>query len=75
MEMQTKFLDKQVSEKILKYYNSNEVSLFTYSRRIDEGGSDIANIWQEKTELTTSSKLPGILCWFPVIETLVVSLH
>ncbi|XP_053406382.1 dedicator of cytokinesis protein 1-like [Mercenaria mercenaria] len=71
MEMHQKFLNKQVSEKILKYYQMNEVQLFTYSRRIDEGGSNIANIWQEKTNMTTASPLPGILCWFPVTQTIV----
>ncbi|XP_060585551.1 dedicator of cytokinesis protein 1-like isoform X2 [Ruditapes philippinarum] len=71
MEMHQKFVNKQVSEKILKYYQMNEVQLFTYSRRIDEGGSNIANIWQEKTNMTTASPLPGILCWFPVTQTIV----
>ena len=31
------------------------------------------NIWQEKTNLFTKSPLPGILCWFPVVHTDVVS--
>ncbi|XP_052251846.1 dedicator of cytokinesis protein 1-like isoform X3 [Dreissena polymorpha] len=71
MELHQKFRNKEISEKILKYYQINEVKMFTYSRRIDEGGSNIANIWQEKFNMLTSNPLPGILCWFPVTDTVV----
>ncbi|XP_052772351.1 dedicator of cytokinesis protein 1-like isoform X4 [Mya arenaria] len=71
MELNPKFDKADISEKILKYYQVNVVRMFTFSRRIDEGGSNIMNIWQEKTNLITGSTLPGILCWFPVTETFV----
>ncbi|KAL3864490.1 hypothetical protein ACJMK2_006169 [Sinanodonta woodiana] len=71
MEMQTRFLNKQISEKILKYYNFNEVQLFTYSRPIDEGKGDLTTMWLERTNIFTASPLPGILCWFPARETII----
>ncbi|KAK3597762.1 hypothetical protein CHS0354_006119 [Potamilus streckersoni] len=71
MEMQPRFLNKQISEKILKYYNFNEVQLFTYSRPIDEGKGDLTTMWLERTNIFISSPLPGILCWFPARETII----
>eukprot|EP00105_Crassostrea_gigas_P042991 XP_019927139.1 PREDICTED: dedicator of cytokinesis protein 1 isoform X1 [Crassostrea gigas] len=69
LELQDRFLNKCVNEKILKYYSVNEVQKFTFSRRIDESGADISQMWLERTYLTTLYSFPGILCWFPVNHT------
>ncbi|KAL5021107.1 hypothetical protein ScPMuIL_000262, partial [Solemya velum] len=66
LELQEKFLNKPVSEKILKYYAVNEVQKFIYSRRLEESGNDVASMWLERTTLETVNPFPGILCWFPV---------
>ncbi|XP_067937845.1 dedicator of cytokinesis protein 1-like [Watersipora subatra] len=59
------FVGKNVSEQILKYWKFNEVDRFTYSRPLKKT-DDIADMWLERTDLTTESPLPGILRWFPV---------
>ncbi|XP_062566377.1 dedicator of cytokinesis protein 1-like isoform X2 [Saccostrea cucullata] len=69
LELQDRFRDKNVNEKILKYYSVNEVQKFTFDRRIEEGGGDISRMWLERTYLTTLYSFPGILCWFPVNHT------
>nr|XP_022344054.1 dedicator of cytokinesis protein 1-like isoform X2 [Crassostrea virginica] len=69
LELQERFRNKSVNEKILKYYSVNEVQKFTFSRRIDESGADLSQMWLERTYLTTLYSFPGILCWFPVNHT------
>ncbi|KAK3095553.1 hypothetical protein FSP39_016043 [Pinctada imbricata] len=73
LELQEKFANKHVNEKIIKYYTVNEVQKFTYSRRTDENSNDISKMWLERTYLTTLYPLPGILCWFPVTQVEVIS--
>lgn len=69
---QKRFSGKPLSEPILKYYQVNNIRKFTFSRpftRKDpnlEINNDFANLWLERTELTISHPLPGILRWFPV---------
>lgn len=60
-----------VTESIRKFYCSNNVSRFTYSRPFHQGERDkdneFATLCVEKTTLTTSKALPGILRCFPVV--------
>ncbi|CAG0915482.1 unnamed protein product [Notodromas monacha] len=64
-----------INNKILDYYQHNEISNFVYSRleRNAQGATssnDFARLWKEKTFLVTRKKLPGkcITVWFPVVE-------
>ncbi|XP_059148668.1 dedicator of cytokinesis protein 1-like isoform X3 [Physella acuta] len=68
MNLKECFQGREISEQILKYYRVNEVQHFTYSRRKDEGSSDVTNMWLERTTLKTSYSLPGIVGWYPVTE-------
>lgn len=70
-----KFANKQVNHQIQQYYEANEVQVFCYSRKkkiqiesLNEE-NEFANMWLERTYLTTSYPLPGILTWFPVLTT------
>ncbi|XP_014661425.1 PREDICTED: dedicator of cytokinesis protein 1-like [Priapulus caudatus] len=67
------FAGKRIDDQILRYYKVNEVQKFTYSRPFKKGDSDekneFANLWTEKTVLVTAYPYPGILQWFPVVET------
>ncbi|KAL8560337.1 hypothetical protein ACOMHN_006068 [Nucella lapillus] len=72
MRLKPHFEDKPISETILKYYRVNEVDMFTYSRRSDEGSNDVAKMWLERTTMTTSSPLPGNVGWYSVVSTDVV---
>ncbi|CAL1526733.1 unnamed protein product [Lymnaea stagnalis] len=73
MDLKERFQGRTISEQILKYYRVNEVQNFTFSRRKEEGSSDVTNMWLERTNLKTSYPLPGIVGWYPVIETEVFS--
>ncbi|XP_054707947.1 dedicator of cytokinesis protein 1-like [Uloborus diversus] len=70
MQESKRFRNKTVHEQILKYYKVNEVQHFTYSRPLRKGEKDsdneFATMWLERTNLTVSYPLPGILRWFPV---------
>ncbi|XP_076471351.1 dedicator of cytokinesis protein 1-like isoform X3 [Babylonia areolata] len=73
MRLKPHFEDKSISEQILKYYRVNEVDMFTYSRRSDEGSSsDVTKMWLERTTMTTCYPLPGNVGWYPVVKTDVV---
>ncbi|XP_004537877.1 dedicator of cytokinesis protein 1 isoform X3 [Ceratitis capitata] len=68
----TKFDGKMVSSEIVKYFTSNNVQQFQFSRRCENcggGPDDVRNLWLERIVMTTSYPLPGILRWFPVTET------
>lgn len=70
-----KFAGRQVNHQIQQYYEANEVQTFCYSRKkkVQSDSSleenEFANMWLERTYLTTSYPLPGILTWFPVLTT------
>ncbi|XP_058812929.1 dedicator of cytokinesis protein 1 isoform X3 [Topomyia yanbarensis] len=69
---------KNIASNIVKFYQSNNVSEFQFSRPIRDscgGGDDIANTSYERTVLRTTDALPGILRWFPVksSETFMIS--
>ncbi|XP_067619455.1 dedicator of cytokinesis protein 1 isoform X2 [Eurosta solidaginis] len=71
----TKFDGKMVSTKIVSYFTSNNVQKFQFSRPYREsngnggGADDVRSLWLERTVMTTSYPLPGILRWFPVADT------
>ncbi|XP_055631515.1 dedicator of cytokinesis protein 1 isoform X1 [Toxorhynchites rutilus septentrionalis] len=69
---------KNIASNIMRFYQSNNVSEFQFSRPIRDssgGGDDIANTSYERTILRTTDALPGILRWFPVrsSETVIIS--
>ncbi|XP_017848453.1 dedicator of cytokinesis protein 1 isoform X2 [Drosophila busckii] len=66
-----KFNEKIISNEIVKYFTSNNVQKFQFSRPFRDstgGGDDVRNLWLERTELITQFPLPGILRWFPVVD-------
>ncbi|XP_050681887.1 dedicator of cytokinesis protein 1 isoform X2 [Leptidea sinapis] len=78
----THLLEKQVDDRIVQYYEHNNVNKFMYSRPVHRtedvlnGSSDdlsavneFATRWLERTEIEISDTLPGILRWFPVISS------
>ncbi|PVD30241.1 hypothetical protein C0Q70_09503 [Pomacea canaliculata] len=69
MNLRPHFEGKAISSQILSYYRVNEVQHFTYSRRIDESVSDVTKMWLERTNMTTTYPLPGIVGWYPVMST------
>ncbi|XP_037945652.1 dedicator of cytokinesis protein 1-like isoform X2 [Teleopsis dalmanni] len=72
-EVFAKFNDKIISNEIVKYFASNNVQKFKFSRPYREStgaeADDVRSLWLERTVLTTRFSLPGILRWFPVIDT------
>lgn len=74
-EKKQRFSGKAVSEQIIKYYKANHVQNFRYSRPFSrkdpliEADNEFATLWLERTYLTISYPLPGILRWFPVCST------
>ncbi|CAH2097236.1 unnamed protein product [Euphydryas editha] len=73
---------KTVDDEIIRYYEYNNVKEFVFSRPFyreedsitdstDDlsGTKEFATRWLERTELTISDTLPGILRWFPVVAT------
>ncbi|CAH1099777.1 unnamed protein product [Psylliodes chrysocephalus] len=74
-EKKQRFSGKPISDQIVKFYRVNNIQKFTFSRpftRRDpliESTNDFAHLWLERTDLTTTYPLPGILRWFPVEHT------
>lgn len=65
------FMKKNISQKILKYYLTNNVRNFKFSRPYREqtgDGDSVTNLWLERTIMETNFPLPGILRWFEVID-------
>ena len=77
-EDEERFASKPVSEQILRFYRVNRVQRFSFSRPFHRGQRDSDNafacLWLERTILTTSHQLPGILRWFPVVDSYVFEL-
>ena len=76
--------DKNIAQSIVKYYRTNNVDEFKFSRPFRDSSKNwisssdpdnVANLWLERTIMKTEFALPGILKWFPVIssETMTVS--
>lgn len=70
---QERFASKPVNEQIQRFYRVNQVQRFSFSRPFHRGHKDSDNafssLWLERTILGTSQPLPGILRWFPVVDT------
>lgn len=68
------FREKMLRPEIVKYYQTNDVHRFRFSRPYrdskDEGSENsVRNLWLERTIMETNFKLPGILRWFEVISS------
>uniref|UniRef100_A0A8D9BP44 Dedicator of cytokinesis protein 3 n=1 Tax=Cacopsylla melanoneura TaxID=428564 RepID=A0A8D9BP44_9HEMI len=63
----------RVPDKIAQYYQVNDVRTFQLDRPMHKGPIDKDNefksLWLERTIMTISNPLPGILRWFEVIES------
>ncbi|XP_059611933.1 dedicator of cytokinesis protein 1 isoform X1 [Phlebotomus argentipes] len=72
-EENERYEDKIVAQQIVKYYQTNNVQKFKFSRPYRDGKStsndSVANMWLERTIMQTTYPLPGILRWFPVEAT------
>lgn len=69
-----KFNEKIISNEIVKYFTANNVQKFQFSRPFRDSsaggnGDSVGNLWLERTELITQFPLPGILRWFPVVDS------
>jgi len=78
MEDQERFGSKLVSDQILGFYRVNLVQQFSFNRTFHHGVRDpdnlFSSLWMERTILTTSHVLPGILRWFPVVNSRVIQI-
>lgn len=66
---------KNIAQNIIKYYKTNNVDSFKYSRPFRDSSKNwmttndpdnVGILWLERTILKTEDTLPGILKWFPV---------
>lgn len=75
-EPRSEFEGQTVPDEIASYYLTNNVRSFIYDRPIHKGPVDKVNefksLWIERSILTTSCKLPGILRWSEVISKKVI---
>lgn len=67
------FKGKTMPPEIIKYYQTNNVQRFKFSRPYrdsqDEGSENsVRNLWLERTIMKTNFPLPGILRWFEVMS-------
>lgn len=75
LDNKKRFSGKPICDQILKYYRVNDVQKFQFPRKFhkkeSETDNEFATLWIERTILTTTYPLPGILRWFPVdtVET------
>lgn len=78
--------DKNIAQAIVKYYRTNNVDQFKFSRPFRDSSKNwmstsdpdnVANLWLERTIMKTEDTLPGILKWFPVenSDTFTVSFY
>jgi len=78
MEDEERFSNKLASDQILRFYRVNRVQQFSFNRSFHQGVRDSDNpfssLWIERTILTTSYVLPGILRWFPVVQRRVLKI-
>ncbi|RDD41678.1 Dedicator of cytokinesis protein 1 [Trichoplax sp. H2] len=63
-----RFADTQASERIKRYYKTNHLQVFQFSRPFHKGKketeNEFATLWLKRTVLRTKYVLPGILQWF-----------
>ncbi|OTF75347.1 dedicator of cytokinesis protein 1-like protein, partial [Euroglyphus maynei] len=74
-EVNNKFLRTLVDERIIKYYQYNEINHFTFSRKLIKdddpsrpASNEFACMWIERSEYRTAFPLPGILYRSEIIE-------
>nr|AKO62845.1 mbc isoform a [Prodiamesa olivacea] len=69
---------KSIAQPIAKYYKSNNVDEFKFSRPFRDSSKNwistidadnVGNLWLERTIMRTEFPLPGILKWFPVEQS------
>uniref|UniRef100_A0A8C3IK91 Dedicator of cytokinesis 2 n=1 Tax=Chrysemys picta bellii TaxID=8478 RepID=A0A8C3IK91_CHRPI len=76
-EARDRFRGRNVPEQIVNFYKANNVQQFSYSRPFRKGPKDpdneFATMWIERTTYVTAYPLPGILRWFMVIATTIIS--
>lgn len=76
-EIQNIAESKNIAQSIVKYYRTNNVDNFKFSRPFRDNSKNwqegqtndpdnIGNLWLERTIMKTEFPLPGILKWFPV---------
>jgi dedicator of cytokinesis protein 3 len=77
-EPRPEFEGRDVPDKILAYYLTNDVRTFIFDRPIHKGPADPENefksLWIERSTLTTCDKLPGTLRWSEVVQKRVTEL-
>ncbi len=63
---------KYAEESIRKYYRSNDVNKFVFSRPFHKEPKDpkkeFASLWLDRYTLWTAYSFPGIMSWFPVVR-------
>lgn len=73
--MQAMSQNKNIAQSIFKYYKTNNVDQFKFSRPFRDPSKNwvettdpdnVGNLWLERTIMKTEYPLPGILKWFPV---------
>ena len=72
VEDKPEFQGRDVHQKILSHYKTNQVCKFKYERPYHfpkkNKEVEIASLWIEKTMLQTTEKFPGMLQWFPLCK-------
>ena len=70
VEEKTEFKGRNVHQKILSHYKTNQVCKFKYERPYHfpkkNKEVEIASLWIDQTILHTTEKFPGMLQWFPL---------
>ncbi|KAH7642670.1 dedicator of cytokinesis protein 1-like protein [Dermatophagoides farinae] len=84
-EVKNKFLQTLVDERIIKYYQYNEINRFTFSRKLIKDAynhdvsrpvsNEFACMWIERSEYRTAFSLPGILYRSEIIEKFTYQLN
>lgn len=79
-EKSQRFSGKPVSHQIVKYYKSNHIKKFQYSRPFSKkdpkisSDNEFAHLWIARTFVEIKQPLPGILRWSPIENVEVVEL-
>ena len=70
VEEKPEFKNRNVHQKILSHYKTNQVCKFRYERPYHYPKKnkevEIASLWIDQTILHTTEKFPGMLQWFPL---------
>lgn len=77
-ELDSMSQEKNISQSIVKYYRTNNIDQFKFSRPFRDSSKNwmssvdpdnVGNLWLERTVMKTEYPLPGILKWFPVVNS------